>query len=335
MNATMRLESIYLVSVLLLALLSPPLGGHCAVSAGQIPRIGVLQRGAGPNARDDAFREGLRDLGWIDGKNISIEHRWAAFDMARLPVLAEELVRMKVDVIVTATQNVTRAAGNATRTVPIVMMWAADAVENGLVASLARPGGNITGLSENYPGTNAKLLEMLRNALPDVTRVAFLWEPESRVYSRTFEYAQTIAPALGLTLQSLALPRGKRAVPELESMLTGAGQRAGALVVMGRLYAAYGPQIEAFSFKDRIPVFSISTAPLKKYSGLLAYAPDWRDMARRAATYVDKILRGAKPRDLPVQRPAKFNLIVNLKTAGKLGLPIPSSILYRADEVIR
>jgi putative ABC transport system substrate-binding protein len=293
-------------------------------------------REAGPDARDEAFRKGLRELGWIEGENLIIDYRWAAFDTDRLPALAEELVGLEVEVMVTATQRVTRAAKNATRTVPIVMMWAADAVENGLVDSLARPGGNITGLSENYPETNAKLLEVLHDTLPQVARVAFLWDPDSRVYARTFKFVQPIAPSLGLTLQSLALRRGERAAKELESMLAAAArERAGALVVMGRLYGRHGPAIEAFSAKNRIPVFSISTSSLEKYSGLLAYAPDWTDLARRAATYVDKILKGANPADLPVQRPAKFNLIVNLRTAKNLGIEIPPSILYRADKLIK
>ncbi len=171
------------------------------------------------------------------------------------------------------------------------------------------------------------------------TRVGFLWDPDSRIYTRTFRAAQAVAPGLGLTLQSLELRHKggsmEKTAEELESRLAAAVQeQAGALVVMSRLYRTFGRRIAEFSAKNRVPVFSVSGA-VKKYSGLLQYAPDWSDMTRRAATYVDKILKGAKPADLPVERPAKFILFVNLKTAKQLGITIPPSILYRADEVIK
>jgi len=260
--------------------------------------------------------------------------------MDRLPALAEELVRLKVDLIVTATRRVSLAAKNATTTIPIVMAYAANVVETGLVKSLARPGGNITGLTEQYSEVNTKLLEVLHDTLPKVTRVGFLWDPDSRTYTRTFRAAQVVAPGLGLTLQSLELRyKGrsrKKTAEELESRLAAAAQeRAGALVVMSRLYRTFGRRIAEFSAKNRVPVFSVSRGSVKKYSGLLAYGPDFRDMSRRAATYVDKILKGANPADLPVELPAKFILVVNLKTAKQIGLTIPSSILYRADKVIK
>ncbi|MGH7798130.1 MAG: ABC transporter substrate-binding protein [Candidatus Binatia bacterium] len=305
-----------------------------------MPRIGYLKRDAGPSGTDEAFRQGLRDLGWIEGQNIAIEYRWAAHRMDHVPALAEDLVRLKVELIVTATQQVTRDVKNATTTIPIVMMWAGDAVDNGLVASLARPGGNITGLSEQYADMNTKLLEVLHDTLPKVTRVAFLWDPDSRVYTATFRAAQAVAPALGLTLQSLELRHRdrnvKKTAEELEGMLAAAAQkRAGAMVVMSRLYEAFGQRIAAFSVKNRVPVFSVSSNSVEEYSGLLAYAPDWGDMARRAATYVDKILKGAKPADLPVEQPRKFTLLVNLKTAKQIGVTIPQTVLFRADKVIK
>ncbi len=224
-----------------------------------------------------------------------------------------------------------RAAMRATRTIPIVMAVAADAVENGIIASLSQPGGNVTGMSEGYAEVHTKLLEVLHETLPKVTRVAFLWDPTSRTYTRTFKKAQAVAPALGLMIQSLAL----RNAEELESLLEGAVQeKAGALVVMGKMYANLGPRIAEFAAKNRMPVFSVHIPSVTKF-GLLAYAFDGTDMFRRAATYVDKILRGAKPEDLPVQRPVKFVLVVNLKTAKQIGVTIPPEVLYRADKVIK
>ena len=311
-----------------------------AQSPEKMMRIGYLNRDAGPSGTTKAFLKGLRDLGWIEGKNITIEYRWAAYKMNLLPALAEDLVRLKVDLIVTATGRVTRAAKNATTTIPIVMMYAADAVERGTVKSLARPGGNITGLSEQHAEVNTKLLEVLHDTLPKVNRVGYLWDPDSTTYTRTFRAAQAVAPGLGLTLQSLALrTKGrsrKKTAEELEGMLPAAAQeRAGALVVMSRLYKTFGLRIADFSTKNRVPVFSVSRGAVKEYSGLLSYSWDGSDMARRAATYVDKILKGAKPADLPVQRPVKFKLVVNLKTAKQLGITIPPNVLYRATEVIK
>jgi len=310
-----------------------------AQQAGKIPRIGYLNRGAGP-AASESFLNGLRDLGWIEGKNITFEYRWAEYKMDRLPALAEELVRLKVDLIVTATSRVTRAAKNATGTIPIVMMYAADVVENGLVTSLIRPGGNITGLSEQYSEVNTKLLEVLHDTLPKVTRVAYLWDPDSGTYTRTFRAAQVVAPGLGLTLQSLELRTKGRSIKKsaevLESRLAAAAQqRAGALVVLSRIYRTFGPRIAEFTIKNRVPVFSISRGSVKRHSGLLAYGPDFSDMSRRAATYVDKILKGAKPGDLPVERQRKFNLVVNLKTAKQIGITIPPTVMYQAPRVIK
>ncbi len=311
-----------------------------AQQAGKIPRIGYLNRGAGPGEASEAFLNGLRDLGWIEGKNIAIEYRWAEYKMDRLPALAEELVRLKVDLIVTATQRVSRAAKNAMGAIPIVMMYAADVVENGLVRSLTRPGGNITGLFEQYSEVNTKLLEVLHDTLPKVTRVAYLWDPDSRTYTRTFRAAQVVAPGLGLTLQSLELRHKGRSMKKsaevLESRLaTAVQQRAGALVVLSRIYRTFGGRIAEFTIKNRVPVFSVSRGSVRRHSGLLAYGPDWSDMSRRAAPYVDKILKGAKPGDLPVERQRKFNRVVNLKTAKQIGITIPPTVMYQATRVIK
>jgi len=276
----MRLRTIGLISTLAFGMLAAPLATE-AQKAGKMPRIGYLRRDAGPSTTSKAFQQGLRDLGWIEGKNIAIEYRWAAYKMDRLPALAEELVR---------------AAKNATTTIPIVMTYAADVVENGLVTSLTRPGGNITGLSEQYSEVNTKLLEVLHDTLPKVTRVAYLWDPDSRTYTRTFRAAQVVAPGLGLTLQSLELRHKGRSIKKsaevLESRLaTAVQQRAGALVVLSRIYRTFGRRIAEFTIKNRVPVFSVSRGSVRRHSGLLAYGPDWSDMARRAATYVDKILQ--------------------------------------------
>ncbi len=303
-----------------------------AQKSGKVYRIGYLRGAAGPGLRDEAFRQGLRDLGWVEGKNIAFEYRWTARKRDRYLALAKELVRLKVDIIVTANVGMARAAKKATSTIPIVTMWAADVVENGLVASLARPGGNLTGMSEQYTGVNTKLLEVLHETLPKVSRIGFIWHPDSEVYRRTLRAARSMAPAMGLTIQSLEVrnPGG------IESALKAAAQeRAGALLVMGRAHRFHGRQIAAFSLKHRVPVFSILAAAVKKYSSLLAYAPDWNAMAREAATHVDMILKGAKPGEIPVGRPKKFDLIVNLKAAKALGVTIPPELLFRATKVIK
>jgi len=318
------------ISIPALGLLAGPLLAD-AQQSGKMARIGVLRHHASPTTHDEAFRQGLRDLGRVEGKNISFEYRFVGGKRDLYPSLLEELIRLKVDIIVT-TAGAGLAARKATKTIPIVMGWGADAVENGLAASLARPGGNVTGLSEQYSEINAKLLELLHETLPNATQVAFLWNPTRATYARTYKKAQAVAPSLGLTIQSLAL----RHPSEIESLLEQAAQqRADALLVMGRMYTTFGPQIGEFAAKNRIPVFSVSTVNLEKHFGLLAYTHDRHDMFRRAATHVDKILKGAKPADLPMQLPVKFNMVVNLKTAKELGITIPSSILYRADKVIK
>ncbi len=328
----MKLRTIGLISTLALGLLATPLLAE-AQKAGKVYRIGYLHFRAGPTATDEAFLQGLRDLGWIEGQNIAIEYRWAAGKRDRYPALAEELVRLKVDLIVTAIRAPTQAAKNATRTIPIVMTAGPDAVENGLIASLARPGGNVTGMSNSYSDVNTKLLELLHETLPEVTRVAYLGgNLTAPVSVRTLRGLQATAPALGLTIQSLSA----RHAEELESALEAVAQdRAGALLVAGSLHSRFKRPIAKFAAKNRVPVFSPNWPLVEKHFGLLGYGPDWPDMYRRAATYVDKILKGAKPADLPVERPTKFNLVVNLKTAKQLGLTIPPEVLYRATKVIK
>lgn len=299
----------------------------------RIPRIGYLHFRAGPSITDEAFFQALRDLGWIEGQSIAIEYRWAAGKRERYQALAEELVRLKVDIIVTAIRSVTQAAKNATSTIPIVMASAPDAVENGLVASLAHPGGNVTGMSEQHAEINTKLLELLHETLPNVTRVAYLGaDPTSPASVRIVRALQLAAPGLGLTIQ----PRTARKPEDLEGLWKAASQeRTGALMVGGSVYSRLRRPIADLAAKNQVPVFSINWPLVEKYFGLLGYGPDWADMYRRAATYVDKILKGRKPADLPVQRPVKYTLIANLKAAKQIGLTIPPNVLARADRVIR
>ncbi len=287
-------------------------------------RIGYLHFRAGPIATDEAFRQALRDLGWVEGKNIAIEYRWAAGKKDRYPVLAEELVQLKVDLIVTATRRVAQEAKNATRTIPIVMLVASDAVENGLVASLARPGGNVTGMSEQTSDGFTKLLELVHETLPKVTRVAYLaTNLTSPTPARTLRALQDTGPTLGLTIQPF------------KSLEAVAQERPGALLVPGTRHSRYRRQLAELTAKNRVPVFSPNWPLVEKHFGLLGYGPDWVDMYRRAARYVDKILKGAKPADLPVEPPRKFNLEINLKTAKKLGITIPPNVLYQATKVIK
>ncbi|HXV80279.1 MAG TPA: ABC transporter substrate-binding protein [Candidatus Binatia bacterium] len=297
------------------------------------PRIGYLHFRAGPSATDEAFFQALRDLGWIEGQNIAIEYRWAAGKRERYQALAEELLGLKVDLIVTATRSVTQAAKNATRTIPIVMASAPDAVENGLVESLARPGGNVTGMSEQYAEINTKLLELLHQTLPNVTRVAYLGEnPTSPAHVRVIRALEAAAPYMGLTIQPLIA----RKPQELDSLWNAASQkRTGAMIVAGNTYGYLGQPIASWAAKNHVPLFSLNWPRVEKYFGLLGYGPDWSDMYRRAATYVDKILKGRSPADLPVQRPVKYILIANLKTAKQLDITIPPNVLARATRVIR
>lgn len=328
----MRAKIIGLMVILVLGSLTTPFVIE-AQQPGKVYRIGYLSHEAGPTATYEAFLQALHNLGWVEGENIAIEYRWTAREpQHRLLTLAEELVRLKVDLIVAVTASRVLAAMKATTTVPIIMASAADALESGLITNLAHPGGNVTGTSWQYSEVHTKLLERLHETLPQVTQVGFLWNPNRSVYMRTFKKVQAVAPALGLTIHSLEMHRAE----ELENALEAATQeRVGALMVMGRIYSEYGRRIAAFVAQNRIPVFSVWTRSVEKRFGLLAYAPDRIETFRRVATYVDRILKGAKPGDLPVERPQKFDLIVNLKTAKALGITIPPIILYQATEIIR
>jgi ABC-type uncharacterized transport system substrate-binding protein len=302
--------------------------------ADKMARIGWLavNLAAFPHVRE-AFFQGLRDLGYVEGRNVVIEYRSAEGKSERLPALAAELVALKVDVIVAPSTPEALAAKQATRTLPIVFAVAADPVASGLVSGLARPGGNVTGLSILAPELIGKRLEQLKQAVPGVSRVAVLWQPGAlgkRTEEDMLKGAETTAGALGVRLQSVAV-RSPADFDRAFSDMTRA--RAGALIVLPSPIFSERRRLVDLAARNRLP----AVYTWREYvdaGGLMSYGPDLADMLRRAATYVDKILKGAKPGDLPIEQPTKFELVINLKTAKALGLTIPPSLLQRADQVI-
>jgi putative tryptophan/tyrosine transport system substrate-binding protein len=316
-----------------LALLAAPLAVE-AQQADKMARIGWLavNLAAFPHVRE-AFLQGLRDLGHVEGRNVVIEYRSAEGKSERLPALAAELVALKVDVIVAPSTPEALAAKQATRTLPIVFAVAADPVASGLVTGLAQPGGNVTGLSILAPELIGKRLEQLTQAVPGVSRVAVLWQPGAlgkRTDNDMLKEAEVAARALGVRLQFVEA-RGPADFDRAFSDMTRA--RAGALIVLPSPIFSERRHLVDLAAKNRLP----AVYTWREYvdaGGLMSYGPDLADMLRRAATYVDKILKGAKPADLPIEQPTKFELVINLKTAKALGLTIPQSLLQRADQVI-
>jgi putative ABC transport system substrate-binding protein len=312
-----------------------PLG---AQQAGNAPRIGYLVTGPLeiPEVRSlvDAFRQGLRERGYVEGQNIVIEYRGAEGKYDRLPGLASELVGLKVDVIVASTTPAARAAQQATTTIPVVASTMQDPVGDGLVASLARPGGNITGLTLLSPELVPKRMELLKKALPNVSRVAVLWHPGAFGERTTKDFlreTKAAAQALGVQLRLVSV-RGPDEFDRAFSAIT--TERADALLVGGGpMLFAEGRRIIELAAEYRLPSI-FNAREFVELGGLMSYAPRLDDLFRRSATFVDKILKGARPRDLPVEQPTKFELIFNLKTAQALGITIPPSLLALADEVI-
>jgi len=312
-------------------LLAAPLAGD-AEQPKTPPRIGFLLMGSPPAGLTfalDAFREGLRELGWTENENIAIEYRWAGESPQRLPELAADLVRLKVNIIIGSTPGV-RAAQHATASIPIIMCIADDAVKQGFVPSLARPGGNITGMASFASELAGKRLELLREATPRVSRVALLWNPPGS--SPDFmKGTQMAARSLGVTLQSVEIRTRDDFERAFASVLKG---RAEALAVgPGQFLFAHQRGVVDFALKNRLPSIYAWKDPVS-VGGLIAYGVNIPHVYRRTAYYVDRILRGAKPGDLPVEQPTKFDLVINLKTAKALGLTIPASLLQRADQVI-
>jgi putative ABC transport system substrate-binding protein len=277
-----------------------------------------------------AFQQGLRDLGYVEGKNIIIEYRFADGKFERLPELVAELVRLNVDILVAAGAPAAHAAKSATKTIPIVMQ-SGDPVGTGLVTSLARPGGNITGLSDFTVGVVTKRLELLKEVVPSVSRVAVLWNPTNPANPVTLKETQAVAPALGVTLLSMEV----KGSDDIDRAFTAMRkERPGALIVFGGVVTTHAGRIAEFTVKSRLPAIHATSDDVVA-GGLMSYGTNFDDLFRRAATFVGKILKGTKPADLPVEQPTKFELIINLKTAKQIGLTIPPNVLARADRVIK
>jgi len=331
----MRLRTIGLVVTLALGLLAGQLPAE-AQQAGKVYRVGWLRFSPRPptGATHIAFRQKLHELGYVEGQNLVIEYRSAKGKAIRRPEMADELVRLKVDVIVTSpAPPLIQAAQGATSRIPIVMAGVyVDPVEAGFVDSLARPGGNITGITNFESELHGKRLELLKEAFPRISRVAILW-PGYQL-TRGMKDIKAAGQALGIQIQSLVV--GGIRLEQLELFLSAISrERPDALIVASSaLILRHNARIIEFTAKRRLPTMYARRRFVKE-GGLMSYGANLPDMFRRTATYVDKILKGAKPADLPVLRPTKFELVINMKTAKKLGLTIPSSILYRADKVIK
>jgi len=300
----------------------------------KIPRIGYVSGGADPDsAQVEAFRQGLRDLGYIEGKNVVVEFRSAEGKLDRISGLVAELVQLKVDLFVVTSLTAIRAAKQATKTIPIVMLSNADPVASGLVDSLARPGGNITGLTTLQRDLSGKRLELLTEAVPRISRVAVLWDPNASGPAISFKEYETAAHALKIQVQSLEV-RGPN--PDFEGAFQAVSTgRASALIpIRNSLINRYPKRIADLAMKKRLPSMCEGTDCVEA-GGLMSYSVNQADSFRRVTTYVDKILKGAKPADLPVEQPIKFEFVINLKTAKQIGVTIPPNVLARADRVIR
>ncbi len=322
----------FVVSVVSGILAAPPAAE--AQQAGKVYRVGHLstptresvERGLG------AFLRKLRELGWVEGQNLIIEYRWAEGDVERLPDLAADLVRRKVDVIVAPAGSAALAAKNATSSIPIVMIFPSDPVETGLVASLSRPGGNITGTTFTAgPEIFGKQLQILKEAIPNASRVAILANPADSSFALQVRDVEATARSLHIRVQNVEA----RGPEELDSAFAAmARERAEALLVTGSsTFLAHRVRLAELAIKGRLPTM-LSFRESVEAGGLMAYAVNMADFVGRAAVYVDKILKGAKPADLPIEQPTRFELVINLKTANALGITIPQSLLLRANDVI-
>jgi ABC-type uncharacterized transport system substrate-binding protein len=327
-----KLVSNFLVSFLLLFV------AHSvhAQQPGKVPRIGYVS-GTGspsdPGPYVEAFRQGLRDLGYVEGKNILVEFRYLEGNVNRAPALVAELVQLKVDVLVLITLPSIRAAKQATKTIPIVMLTTVDPVGTGLVDGLARPGGNITGLTRLQRELSGKRLELLKEVVPGISRVGAVWDSNASGPDIGFKEYEAAARVLNIQLQSLEV-RGP--TPDLEAAFQAAAKgRVSALITIGNpVLSRYQKQITEFTIKNRMSSMCEGSAYVEA-GCLMSYSASDADAHRRAATLMDKILKGAKPADLPVEQPTKFELVINLKTAKQIGLTIPPNVLARADKVIK
>jgi putative ABC transport system substrate-binding protein len=317
---------------LLITLLLGTVPAEAQQPAAKVPRIGFLGATSPSTnaARIEAFRQGLRELGYVEGKNIVIEYRWAEGKTERLPDLAAELVRLKVDIIVTAGAAVTRPAKEATSTIPIVMSFDNDPVGSGFVASLARPGGNITGLSAVFPELSGKRLELLKEVVPVLSRMAVFGT--STQPAQGLRETELAAGAFGVRAQYIDVLSPQDFETAFQAARKG---RADAILVLSSpVIFSQRTRIADLAVKNHLPMMFPQSEWVED-GGLMSYAPNYADLFRRAATYVDKILKGAKPAELPVEQPKKFEFIINLKAAKQIGLTIPPNVLVRADRVIR
>ena len=305
-------------------------------SQSKIPRVGILFIGGRDQPHLEAFKQGLRERGYTEGKNIVLEYRYAEGKVDRLPSLAAELVQLNVDVIVTTSGNSARAATEATKTIPIVLTTGADPVKTGLAESLAKPGGNVTGLSIIEEDLSGKRVDILKETFPKMTRVAYLWNPVAVVNSTSgnlsFDQVQEVTKAVGVQLLSYKVS----SLAEIEKAFADMPKvRPHALVVLQNpLMTLNSKKIVDLALKQRLPGM-YPTRQFAEDGGLLAYGPLVGDLYRRAATYVDKILKGTKAAELPIEQPTKFEFIINLKTAKQIGVTIPPNVLARADQVIK
>jgi putative ABC transport system substrate-binding protein len=323
---------VFVVSIVILA--STHLAN--AQQAKKVPRVGFLSGGgdpSNPGPRVEAFRQGLRDLGYVEGKNIIVEYRYIEGNLDRSPGLVAELIQSKVDVLVTTFLPGTRAARDATKTIPIVMVSFVDPVATGLVESLARPGGNITGLATLSRDLSGKRLELLKEVVPGISRVGALRDIDAPGPAIAFKEYEAAARALKIQLQSLEI---RAQNTDLEGAFQAAvkGRASALITIRNPLLNRFSKRIVDLAIKNRLPLMCEDSEYVEA-GGLMSYSTIDADSFRRAAIYVDKILKGAKPADLPVEQPMKFELVINLKTAKQIGLTIPQSVLYRADKVIK
>ena len=305
-----------------------------AQQRGKIARVGILlPSSAGPDPRLESFKEAMRELGYVEGRNIAIEYRWANGRFEALPELAAELAGLKVDVIVSVVTQASLAAKKATATIPIVMVGVSDPVSTGLVAGLARPGGNTTGTSSMTAEVVGKQLELLKEIVPKVSRVAALWNPANPVFQKLqLKETESAAAALRLQLRIVEARGADEIDRAFASMATIATK---ALLVLGDpVFTSERHRIADLAVKGRLAAVG-GTREHVEAGGLMSYGPSFSEMFRRAAYYVDRILKGTKPADLPIEQPKKFELVINLKTAKQIGLAIPPQVLARADKVIR
>jgi len=311
--------------------LAAPVAGEAQLALGRVYRIGILSPDSPPPGLFEAFQEGLRELGYVDGKNVAMESRNAGGKNERLAALANELVQLEVDVILTVNTPAARAAKNATATIPIVVTRVADPVKSGLATSLSHPGGNLTGLSFSAVDVAPKQLQLLKEVLPGISRVGFLWYADNPAATTGVEGMES--PAAQMSLQSLRLP--VRDSSDFQGALRAAARaRVQALVVFEDVWLTkHRLEILNGAMRHSLPVISLYK-DFTEAGGLFAYGANTPALYRRAAYYVDRILKGAKPKDLPIEQPTKFDFIINLKTAKVLGLTIPPSLLARADQVI-